>query len=158
MPMMICVMKQTGKPIGKINKNMTREINQKDWTAFCQLVSEKYQGAQVNLQLINSRVENIAQGLPLQGLRLNPRTDACSDHLVIEAGGIQHEILDPIRLILRKPTGQEHLERFHALEIPAENGTTVLTLHPGIAAEDLSTISDVSPAQQAKRVADHDEI
>jgi hypothetical protein len=29
---------------------------------------------------------------------------------------------------------------FHSLEIPAENGTTVLTFHPGIATEDLNGI------------------
>ena len=119
---------------------MTHEIEQKNWPAFCRLISEKYQGTEVNLQLINTRVENIVQGLPLQGLRLDQRTDACSDHLIIEAGSIQHEIVEPIRLILRKPTGQEHAERFHALEIPAENGTTVLTFHPGIATEDLNGI------------------
>jgi hypothetical protein len=85
---------------------MTHEIEQKNWPAFCRLISEKYQGTEVNLQLINTRVENIVQGLPLQGLRLDQRTDACSDHLIIEAGSIQHEIVEPIRLILRNPTGQ----------------------------------------------------
>ena len=116
---------------------MTREIAQKDWPAFCRLISEKYQGDLVNIQVVSTRIEPIAQGLPLAGLRLNERTDACSDHLIIEAGALEHEVVEPIRLILRKPTGQEHEEHFHILEIPAESGTTVVTFHPGIAVGDL---------------------
>jgi hypothetical protein len=119
---------------------MTREIAQKDWPAFCLLISEKYRDALVNIQLINTHIEQLAPDSPLQRFVLDSRTDACSSHLIIEAGSLQHELVDPIRFILRKPAGQPGSERYHALEIPAENGTTVVTFHPGIASEDLNEI------------------
>jgi hypothetical protein len=119
---------------------MTREIPQKDWPAFCRRVSEKYQGVLVNIQVVNTRIEQIAQDLPLQKLLLDEQADACSNQLIIEAGVLQHEIVEPIRLILRKPAGHENSDRFHILEISAESGTTVVTFHPGIAASDLEGI------------------
>ena len=119
-------------------KSMTREITQKDWPAFCQMVSIKYQGALVNLQTINTRVETIGTDLPLQSLRLDERSDACNNLLTVSTGSLQHQIVEPISFVLRKPSGHACAEKFHALEIPAESGTTVLTIHPGIASQDLN--------------------
>jgi hypothetical protein len=117
---------------------MIREIAQKDWPAFCQMVSTKYQGTLVDLQMINTRVETIGTDLPLQSLLFDGQSDACNNLLTIATGSLQHQIVEPISFVLRKPTGHEGAEKFHALEIPAESGTTVLTIHPGIASQDLN--------------------
>jgi hypothetical protein len=116
---------------------MTREIAQNDWPAFCRMISEKYQGSLVSIQVIHTRVEKIAENVPLVELVLDEQTDACSNRLTIDTGSMQHEIVEPIHLILRKPEGHEGAEKFHTLEIPAENGNTVVTFHQGITPEDL---------------------
>ena len=119
-------------------KTMTREIAQKDWPAFCRMISDKYQGALVNVQVVNTRIEKIVENVPLLELVLDEKNDACSNRLTVATGTLQHEIVEPIRMILRKPAGHEQSDKFQALEIPAESGTTVVNFHPGIATEYLS--------------------
>lgn len=116
---------------------MTREIAEKDWPAFCRMISAKYQGSMVNVQVVNTRVEKIVENVPLLELVLDERTDACSNRLTVATASLQHEIVEPIRMILRKPAGHEKSDSFQALEIPAESGTTVVNFHPGIAIKDL---------------------
>jgi hypothetical protein len=119
---------------------MTREIAEKDWPAFCRMISAKYQGAIVNVQVVNARIEKIVDQVPLLELVLDERTDACSNRLTVATASLQHEIVEPIRMILRKTAGHEKSESYQALEIPAESGTTVVSFHPGIATKDLDEL------------------
>ena len=119
---------------------MTKEIAQKDWPVFCQMLSEKYQDALVSIQLINGRQEQIAQNTPLRSVFLDQQSDGCNNHLKIHLESSRYEILEPIHFILRKPIGPKGSESFHELEILAENGTTIITIHPGISAANLSGI------------------
>jgi hypothetical protein len=119
---------------------MTKEIAQKDWLAFCRILSEKYQDALVSIQLINGRQEQIAQNTPLRSVALDQQSDGCNNRIKIHLESSRYEILEPIHFILRKPTGPKGSENFHELEILAENGTTVITIHPGITTEHLTGI------------------
>ena len=116
---------------------MTKEIALKDWPAFCQIISEKYQGARINIQVINGHVEKVAEAVTLKKLLLDEQSDACNNMLTIEMESSQYQVVEPIHFILRKHPGQGDSEKFHDLEIFAENGTTVITFHPGIATNHL---------------------
>jgi hypothetical protein len=119
---------------------MTKEIAQKDWPAFCRIISDKYQGALVNIQLTNGRVEKIAHDAPLKNLLWDEQSDACNNRLMIHMNSSKYEVVEPIHFILRKPAGEKGSEKYHDLEILAESGTTVMTIHPGIATVDLNGI------------------
>ena len=119
---------------------MTREIPQKDWPKFCQMVSEKYQGARVNIQVINGRVDKVAQDVQFQQMSLDVEPSACNNLLRIKMESTQYEVFEPIHMILRKPKGMIGAEHYHDLEIPSENGTTVITIHPGITVENVNAV------------------
>lgn len=119
---------------------MTKEIAQKDWPAFCRMLSEKYADALVSIQLINGRQEQIAQNTRLRSVALDQQSDGCNNHLKFHLESTRYEILEPIHFILRKPVGPTGSESFHELEILAEEGTTVITIHPGLSAANLNGI------------------
>jgi hypothetical protein len=114
---------------------MTTEIPQKSWDTFCQRLQNGYRGV-VSIRWIqpggDARV--IAENLPLQTVTFQKRNNECSDTLTLEVGegeerAAQHEIIEPIRLVLRKHDGNG---RYHELEIIAETGTTEITFTPGL--------------------------
>ena len=142
---------------------MTKEIAQKDWQTFCQMLTEKYQDALVSIQLINGRLNQIALSTPLRSVFLDQQSGGCNNHIKIHLESTRYEILEPIHFILRKPNGPKGSESFHELEILSENGTTVITIHPGISAEHLAGIStgslrSVPPLQPPQRIAGHGQI
>ncbi len=94
----------------------------------------------MNVQVINGRVDKVAQDAQLKQLLFDEQTNACSNMLVIKTESSQFEVVEPIHMILRKPTGENGVEHFHDLEIPAENGTTVITIHPGIAVASVNAV------------------
>jgi hypothetical protein len=112
---------------------MNIEIPQKCWNQFF---------AKLNAQddvRIDIRVQTetgmrlVAQGAPLFSVAFEVG-DACNNSLNLEFGparerALQYRVVDPIRLILRKEGAGDH---FNLLEIPAESGTTVIDLHPGV--------------------------
>jgi len=112
---------------------MNIEIPQKCWNQFF---------AKLNAQddvRIGIRVQTetgmrlVAQGAPLFSVAFEVG-DACNNSLNLEFGparerALQYRVVDPIRLILRKEGAGDH---FNLLEIPAESGTTVIDLHPGV--------------------------
>lgn len=112
---------------------MTIEIPQHFWAQFFERVS-----AQDDL-LIDIRIEKdgdlrlLAHSVPLQALIFEVG-DACNNTLTIAFGParertLRYQIVEPIRLILRKETEGDH---YHLLEIPAESGTTIIHFRPGI--------------------------
>jgi len=127
------------------------------------MLTQKYQDALVNIQLINGRLNQIALNTPLRSVFLDQQSGGCNNHIKIHLESSRYEILEPIHFILRKPSGPKGSESFHELEILAENGTTVITIHPGITTEHLNTISTGnSPAapslQTPQRIAKHGQI
>lgn len=62
------------------------------------------------------------------------KTDACNDVITLRlqsTSEIVHEVIDPIQITLHPSGGGD----FNPLQIVAENGITILTLHPAIHAE-----------------------
>ena len=85
-----------------------------------------------------AKVERIASAA-FQSMVLD-KSDACNDVITLRlrnARDIVHEILDPIRITLH-PSGDA--DGFNPLQIVAENGTAILTLHPAIHAQMLEDI------------------
>jgi hypothetical protein len=66
--------------------------------------------------------------LPLENVTLKPK-DGCNDAIWVNASdGFQHEILEPIHIILkRNPEGG-----FNPVQIDAETGTTLLHFRPAL--------------------------
>jgi hypothetical protein len=61
--------------------------------------------------------------------------DACNDLIIVRLKNhtqIVHEILEPFRITLHHADG---IGNFNPLQIAAENGMSILTLHPAIHAQ-----------------------
>lgn len=120
---------------------MIHEVKSTNWAAFCQRLTQQRAGALVKLETTESngiKTERVASAT-LESMVFD-KSDACNDVITLRlrnARDIVHEILDPIRITLH-PAGDS--DGFNPLQIVAENGTTILTLHPAIHAQMLEDI------------------
>jgi len=112
----------------------TTEIPQKYWKTFCDRLGEWHRGA---ISLLwtqpNGMVREVFQDVPFQSVVL-ARQDECDEVITFEAGQSeerpqQHQIVDPIRLVLKR---NDESGRYKQLEILAETGTAEITFSPGI--------------------------
>ncbi len=115
----------------------TREIIPTAWKRFCERVQEHCQGAMVSIELQepDGTTVTLIQDLPLRGIALDDQSDPCNTHLVFVAGSAQpvrHVAIEPFHIRL-KDQGQG--ERYHRLQVVAENGTTTAVFHPGLSPE-----------------------
>jgi hypothetical protein len=122
---------------------MTTEIPSKNWQELCRRVSELHRGT-VNIRLLepNGKSSAGAGNIPFRSMIFQKRSD-CNDVLLIETGlpdqrPAQHQILEPIRIVLRKDGANG---RFNLMEILAEDGTTEITFHPGLNLDSLEKLS-----------------
>ena len=112
---------------------MIHEVNNTDWPAFCQRLTQQRAGALVKLETIEpngTKTERVASAT-LQSMVFD-KSDTCNDVITLRLKNtrdIVHEILDPIQLTLHSSGDSDG---FNPLQIVAENGTTILTLHPAI--------------------------
>jgi hypothetical protein len=95
---------------------MTTEIPEKAWDSFCQRLKDWYRGV-VSIRWIQ------------------PGGDM---RMVVEGMPLQHQIIEPFRVILRK-NGESG--RYNELEILAETGKTEITFTPGIDASFLEKLA-----------------
>jgi hypothetical protein len=116
----------------------TIEVGRDQWESFCERITSLHHGALINIQTeeADGRSNSIAQDQPLRLLRIDDETDRCNTLLVIETGlpgqkGIEHTIVEPIHLRLKNGRDDHYNRAF----IMAENGTTILTMHPGLSSE-----------------------
>ncbi len=112
----------------------TVEVKEKQWGRFCQQLEQFCRGAAVNIELESEpgNKHAIAREMPLRSVMLEQ--EPCNTNLVIEAGlpdqkPVRHVVIDPIHVRLRNHDGSD---RYHRLEISAENGITTVELHPGL--------------------------
>lgn len=112
---------------------MTVEILPKFWAQFCETLD-----AQSDLLLdIRLQAEGdlqlIVQSAPLKSFSFDETSDACNNAVVVEFGSgsglSEYRIVEPSRIILRKAPNGGH---FNLMEMPAENGTVVISFHPGL--------------------------
>lgn len=114
---------------------MTTEIPQRFWESFCKQLKDWYRGA-VSIRWTDSGgiMRMVVENMPLQTFMFQKQDNECSDRMTVEAGlpderPLQHQIIEPIRLILRK---NEESGRYNELEILAETGETKITFMPGL--------------------------
>jgi len=115
---------------------MLHEIKFTNWPAFCQRLSEQRAGATVKLETIdlNGIRSELVASAEFQSIVFS-KADACNDLIIVRLKNhsqIVHEILDPFRITLHAADGSGN---FNPLQIAAENGITLLTLHPAIHAQ-----------------------
>src|SRR5690349_17460721 len=108
----------------------TVEISQEKWREFCERIQQHCRGNLIEVQLVQAdgTSSTIAEALPLRHLVLNSQNDPCNTRLVIEAGQLgekpfRHIVLEPIHLVLGEANGDD---RFHRLQITAEDGSAVI--------------------------------
>lgn len=115
---------------------MIREINNADWPAFCQLLTQQRAGATVKLEAIepDNLKSELAANANFQSATF-VKTDGCSDIITLRlraAREIVHEIIEPIQIRLH-PSGAPG--DFNPVQIEAESGVIFLTFHPAIHAQ-----------------------
>ncbi len=112
---------------------MVHEIKSSDWPGFCQRLTQQRAGAKVKLEIVEpngTKTEQVASAT-FESMVFD-NSDACSDVITLRLQSSQkvvHEILDPIRITLH-PSGEA--DAFNPLQITAESGLTIITLHPAI--------------------------
>ena len=109
---------------------MVAEIPEKFWGQFCENLNSQNEVLVDIRHEAKGEVRVVARGTSIQSASFDETSDACNNILTFELGsGSQYHVVEPIRLILRK---ENRNAQYHLLEIPAEDGTTVLVFHPGI--------------------------
>jgi hypothetical protein len=115
---------------------MVVEVAEKKWEEFCSRVEESCRDALMNIYIIHpgEPATTVARELPLLRMSLDDKSDRCNTNLVIEAGRqgrsqVTHAIIEPIHIRLENGRGTD---RYHRLVIVAENGITVIEVHPGV--------------------------
>lgn len=112
---------------------MIHEIKSSDWPAFCRKVTEQQADAMVKLETIEPngvKTEQFANAT-FQSLVFD-QTDACNDVITLRLRNTRemvHEILDPVQITLHPSGG---IVDFNRLQIKAENGISIITMHPAI--------------------------
>jgi hypothetical protein len=110
----------------------TQEIQSTNWKEFCQRFQQLHNGALMTIQVIepSGYRREIANRIPLQSMKFQ-QGSGCVDKIfvtVFQEGQreITHEIVDPIHVKVREEgVGSK------ALQIDAENGSTLLTFSSG---------------------------
>jgi hypothetical protein len=125
----------------------TVEIGPKNWAQFCDKVQEICHGALLNIQLTppEGATRTVARDLPLLRMTFDDKSDRCNNNLVIEAGlpgekPLGHVVVEPIHIRLRDEGGED---RYHRLQIIAENGTTDVEFHPGLKAAQVEGLQEI---------------
>ena len=113
-----------------------REIESKDWQAFCRQVTRYCKGGLISIELIgaNGLKTELVRDLLLKDILLHA-PNPCNDVISVRARGgreVLHEVIDPIHVLLWETVGGND---FNPIQIDGENGTTLLTLHPAVHAQ-----------------------
>ena len=133
----------------------TIEISEKKWQQFCRQVHDICHGGLVTLQRTdaNGAKKTIVDHVPLQSIGLDDKSDPCNTNLVIETGlpnerPTMHVVVEPIHVRLKNDRDER---RYNRLEIVAENGTTIVELHPGLSAPELKGLEVMTPKRGERR-------
>src|SRR2546423_13756243 len=129
----------------------TIEISERKWEQFCRKVDAICHGGLVTIQMADTQGarKTIAEDLPLQSMGLDIKSDPCNRKMLIEAGlpdqkPMLHAVIEPIHVQLKNDRDER---RYNRLQIIAENGTTLVDLHPGLNGAELKEFELKSPAR-----------
>jgi hypothetical protein len=105
-----------------------KEIQNKDWRAFCQKLNEHQGGGTVTIEVIDhdGATREIAKHAAFEEISFGKR-DACNDQISIRNQDSNHDVIEPIHVMLRETEGGAG---FKSVLIEAEAGITVLTFQP----------------------------
>ena len=112
---------------------MQMNLPSAEWPKLCQRISQERAGAQVKLEVLEKdgvKKERVSEAL-LESLDFD-NSDACNDVILLRMRGnrdLVHEMIDPIRVVFH-PSGTPN--DFNPIQIEAENGISLITLHPAI--------------------------
>jgi hypothetical protein len=108
----------------------TKEVQREKWPDFCQKLASEYRGSIITASQIPSSgaPQPLVERAPLETVEFSERTTECSDILHIRAGGVDHDIIEPIHIRLRNGGN----DRYNQIEILAESGTVVIEMNPGL--------------------------
>ena len=111
----------------------TKEIENTAWEAFCRKLQEIQPRTRLTIERVrrDGQPVEVVSDLELREARLD-RNDACNDIInftLVQPTGetLEYAITEPIHIRLR----QEKSDRYNTIEILAEDGTHVLSAHPG---------------------------
>src|SRR6266705_6481833 len=137
------------------NQARTIEISEKKWEEFCRQVDEICHEGLVGVQVegANGAKKTIVHDLALQSIGLDDKSDLCNTNLIIEAGlpnekPTMHVVVEPIHIRLKNDRDEK---RYNRLEIIAENGTTIVELHPGLNSKELKGLEVMTPKRGERR-------
>ena len=113
----------------------TFEVKRENWQRVCHYISENLKGALVTIEVVrpDGSADELASDIPLWSLSLDEQHDPCSDELTLEAGlpnekPVRHLMIEPIHIVFKALEE----DRYHRMEVHAENGTTAVNFHPGL--------------------------
>jgi hypothetical protein len=114
---------------------MMTELPQTSWESFCERLRDWYRGV-ISIRWIQpgGDLRIVAREMPFQRFLFQKQNPSCSNTITVEAGlpnerPLQHQIVEPFRLILRK---NDESGRYNELQILAETGKTEITFTPGL--------------------------
>jgi hypothetical protein len=109
---------------------MTEEIQAHNWKTFCERVTEMERGQMVTIEVVDrdGARREVGRALPLEIVALKPK-DGCNDAIWVKASdGFQHEILEPIHIMLKRNAEGG----YNPVQIDGETGTTILHFRPAL--------------------------
>jgi hypothetical protein len=110
----------------------TKEIRSEDWEEICRRASELSDQSLLVVEILrpDGTQDQLGRDILFESMKLD-RTDQCDDRILVEGRSagkpFSHLILGPIHIRLK--SNKNGL--YNSIQIGAENGTTLLTFHPG---------------------------
>jgi len=111
----------------------TKEIRSEDWEEICRRAGELSEQLLLTIEILrpDGTKDQLGRDILFESMRLD-RTDPCDDRIIVDgrAAGkpFSHLIVGPIHIRLK--SNKNGL--FNSIQIGAEDGTTLLTFHPGL--------------------------
>ena len=110
-----------------------KEIDSTAWEAFCRKLQDVRPRTRFTIERVRrgGQPVQVVSDLELREARLD-RNDACNDIINFtlaenKGGTVEYAITEPIHILLR----QKENDRYNTIEIVAEDGTHILSAHPG---------------------------
>jgi hypothetical protein len=126
------------------NKLRIREISNSDWPAFCQRLTAERADATVKMEIVepgDAKSELVSNAI-FQSIVFN-KTDGCSDGITVRVRGdreVVHEIIEPITIRLQSSGASND---YNCVQIEAESGVTLITIHPPLHSQMLEGFKSV---------------
>jgi hypothetical protein len=125
----------------------TQEIKDTNWQKFCERFEEAHRDALISLEVVShdGTTAILAENEPLRMFRFE-KTNGCSDSIQIEAGGAQHQIVEPLHVRLRDSEGSQKI-----LEIDAESGSVEMRFTSGRIGALMNDFELMSPREMGNK-------